>query len=57
MSIACGSAKEVKGHLRRALGYGFITQDEYKKHWDMYDELAAMLTKLRNYLDPDSGNH
>src|SRR5262249_29037433 len=29
ISIALGSAKEVKGHLRRALGYGFITEDEY----------------------------
>jgi len=53
VSIACGSAKETKGHLRRALGYGFISQDEYQTHWDMYDELAAMLTGLRNYLDPN----
>src|SRR5437899_12879198 len=53
VSIALGSAKEVKGHLRRALGYRFISQDEYQTHWDMYDELAAMLTGLRNYLDPN----
>ena len=44
---------QTKGHLRRALGYGFISQDEYQTHWDMYDELAAMLTGLRNYLDPN----
>ena len=44
---------QTKGHLRRALGYGFISQDEYQTHWDMYDEVAAMLTGLRNYLDPN----
>ena len=51
--IARGSAKETKGHLRRALGYGFISQDEYTKYWTMYDEIAAMLTGLKNYLDPE----
>jgi four helix bundle protein len=53
VAIALGSAKEVKGHLRRALGYGFITQDEYAKHWNVYDEIAAMLSGLKNYLDPN----
>ena len=42
--IARGSAKETKGHLRRALGYGFISNEEYLKFWDTYDEIAAMLT-------------
>jgi four helix bundle protein len=29
VAIARGSSKEMKGHLRRALGYRFITQQEY----------------------------
>jgi len=56
VSIALGSAKEVKGHLRRALGYRFISEDEYRKYWNVYDEIAAMLAGLRKYLDPDDGS-
>jgi hypothetical protein len=45
----------MKGHLRRALGYKLITKDEYQKHWDVYDEIAAMLTGLKKYLDEEDG--
>jgi four helix bundle protein len=53
ISIARGSAKETKAHLRRALGYGFISNDEYREFWNRYDELAAMLTGLLKYLERD----
>jgi four helix bundle protein len=53
--IARGSSKEMKGHLRRARGYRLITDDEYQKHWDVYDEIAAMLTGLKKYLDEEDG--
>jgi len=53
VGIARGSAKEMKGHLRRALGYGFISETEFQSHWRVYDELAAMLTGLKRYLDPE----
>jgi four helix bundle protein len=55
VSIARGSAKEMKGHLRRALGYRLISEDEFTKYWETYDEIAAMLTGLKNYLDPPDG--
>jgi len=51
VGIARGSSKEMKGHLRRAPGYKFITDDEYQVHWDLYDEIAAMLTGLKDYLE------
>jgi four helix bundle protein len=53
--IARGSSKEMKGHLRRALGYRFITKEEYETHWDLYDEIAAMLTGLKRFLDGEDG--
>ena len=53
VAIARGSSKEMKGHLRRALGYRFITQQEYQQHWNVFDEIAAMLTGLKNYLETD----
>ena len=52
VSIARGSAKEMKGHLRLALGSKLISEEEYQQHWSAYDEIAAMLTGLKNYLDP-----
>jgi four helix bundle protein len=55
VGIARGSSKEMKGHLRRALGYKFITDDEYQVHWDVYDEIAAMLTGLKDYLEGQGG--
>src|SRR5262245_35720649 len=48
---ARGSAKEMKGHLRRALGYRLITESEYQKQWATYDEIAKMLTGLKKHLD------
>ncbi len=51
--IARGSAKEMKAHLRRALGYGFISSNEYEHYWNVFDEIAAMLTGLKNYFDPE----
>jgi hypothetical protein len=45
----------MKGHLRRALGYRFITKEEYETHWDVYDEIAAMLTGLKRFLDGEDG--
>ena len=53
VGIARGSAKEMKAHLRRALGYGFISGDEYTTHWRVYDEIAAMLTGLKRYLESE----
>ncbi len=53
--IARGSSKEMKGHLRRALGYKFISDHEYQIHWNMYDEIAAMLTGLKAYLEDQDG--
>jgi four helix bundle protein len=53
VGIARGSSKELKGHLRRALGYRLITEQEYQRHWNMFDELAAMLTGLKNHLEAD----
>ena len=53
VSIARGSAKEMKGHLRRALGYGFISEAEYQTQWNAFDEIAAMLTGLKRYLEND----
>jgi hypothetical protein len=44
----------MKGHLRRALGCRLISQEEYQTHWKVYDEIAAMLTGLKNYLDSRS---
>jgi len=38
------------------LGYRFISEDEYGKYWNVYDEIAAMLAGLRKYLDPDDGS-
>ena len=54
VGIARGSSKEMKGHLRRALGYQFITDGEYHTHWEVYDEIAAMLTGLKNFLDEEN---
>ena len=51
VTTARGSSKEVKGHLRRALGYGYITEAQYKSHWEMFDEIAAMLTGLKKHLE------
>ena len=51
---ARGSAKEMKGHLRRALGYKFITDAEYKQFWKIYDDLARMLSGLKRHLDEDN---
>ena len=58
VSIARGSSKEVKGHLRRALGCGLITDEEYRLHWSRFDEIAAMLSGLKKFLDgqDDRGN-
>jgi four helix bundle protein len=53
--IARGSSKEMKGHLRRALGYKFITDDDYQAHWNVYDEIAAMLTGLKDFLEGHDG--
>ena len=53
VSIARGSSKEMKGHLRRALGYGFLSEEEYATHWQMFDEIAAMLTGLKRHLEAD----
>ena len=53
VAIARGSSKEMKGHLRRALGYRFISEEEYQAHWDAFDEIAAMLTGLKRHLDKD----
>ena len=55
VSIARGSAKEMKGHLQRALGSKVISREEFNRHWNAYDEIAAMLTGLKNYLDPPDG--
>jgi four helix bundle protein len=55
VGIARGSAKEMKGHLRRALGCKFIVQTDYDKYWKEYDEIAAMLTGLKRYLDESNG--
>ena len=43
----------MKGHLRRALGYRLISAAEYQIHWDVFDELAAMLTGLKSHLDKE----
>ena len=51
VGIARGSAKEMKGHLRRALGCKFISEAQYDLHWKVYDEIAAMLTGLKQFLD------
>jgi four helix bundle protein len=51
VGIARGSSKEVKGHLRRALGCRLMTAEQYRLHWDRFDEIAAMLTGLKNFLD------
>ena len=51
VGIARGSSKEMKAHLRRALGYRFITDAEYQTHWKTFDELAAMLTGLIKHLE------
>ena len=48
---ARGSSKEVKAHLRRALGYRYISESDYQKHWSMFDEIAKMLTGLKKHLD------
>jgi four helix bundle protein len=48
---ARGSSKEVKAHLRRALGYRYITEVEYKRYWNLYDEIARMLTGLKKHLE------
>jgi four helix bundle protein len=53
VSIARGSAKEMKGHLRRALGYRFISDGEYRAQWAVFDEIAAMLTGLKRHLEED----
>jgi four helix bundle protein len=53
VSIARGSSKEMKGHLRRALGYRFISEQEYQTYWETFDEIAAMLTGLKRHLDDD----
>ena len=53
VAIARGSSKEMKGHLRRALGYSFISEQEYQTHWSAFDEIAAMLTGLKRHLDSD----
>ena len=51
VSIARGSSKEVKGHLRSALGSQLVAEEEYRLHWKRYDEIAAMLTGLKKFLD------
>ena len=43
----------MKGHLRRALGYRYITDAEYETHWKIFDEIAAMLTGLKRHLGQD----
>jgi len=43
----------MKGHLRRALGYRFISEQECQAHWSAFDEIAAMLTGLKRHLDSD----
>ena len=53
VTIARGSAKEVKGHLRRALRYELISPAEYQRHWKVFDEIAAMLTGLKRHLERD----
>jgi len=30
-----------------------ISELEYRTHWKAYDEIAAMLTGLKRYLDPE----
>jgi four helix bundle protein len=56
VSIARGSAKEMKGHLRRALGYRFISDVEYQTHWNSYDEISAMLTGSSDIWKMTTGN-
>lgn len=51
VAVARGSSKEVKGHLRRALGCRLIADEEYRLHWNRYDEIAAMLTGLKKFLE------
>ena len=51
---ARGSAKEMKGHLRRAVGYKYITQAEYKEFWETYDAIAGMLSRLKKHLDEEN---
>jgi four helix bundle protein len=53
VGIARGSAKEMKGHLRRARGYGVVSESMFQTYWKAYDEIAAMLTGLKRYLDPE----
>jgi four helix bundle protein len=55
VSIARGSSKEVKGHLRRALGCRLITEEEYWLRWHRFDEIAAMPSGLKKFLDGQDG--
>ena len=58
VSIGRGSSKEVKGHLRRALGCRLITDEEYRLHWSRFDEIAAMVSGLKKFLDSqDDGDN
>jgi four helix bundle protein len=51
VGIARGSSKDVRGHLRRAVGSQLIAEEEYRMHWNQYDQIAAMLTGLKKFLD------
>jgi four helix bundle protein len=49
--IARGTTKEIRTHLRVAMGRGYISESEGAKHWLAYDEIAKMLTGLIRHLE------
>lgn len=50
LSIAKGSAGEVKSHLYAALDKGYLTQTEFEMLSTLVEEIAKMLAGLMAYL-------
>ena len=54
LSIALRSAIEVVACLFIAKSREYITEDVFQKHYDSYEVLCKMLTKLRDSMKSDS---
>jgi len=50
LSIAKGSAGELKSQLYRILDQKFITEEKFNQIYNITDEVGRMITGLSNYL-------
>lgn len=50
LNISRGSAIELQSHLYVAFDLNYISQDEFKKTYEMIDEVSRMLLSLAQYL-------